>query len=433
MALSTTVNKVIYTGNGFVNTYSVNFPFQQNTDLVVKVRDDLGLVTTTLILNQDYFVSGANNILGGSISLQDLGQDYLVSGNLRTDYKILIARRPAIVQQTDFRNAGRFFAETHEDQFDRQTYYDQILKEVVDRGIYFDEFSSSLVGELPTPQNGQYLAWDGTTGKLKNANTTIDPLLLSAIDMTYDNSTSTLTSVNVQGAIDELDVKSESSISRLDLLEPRVDTAEANITTLDTSVSTLQSLVDSLFPVGKFDMTLTPLVPPNPLNWLALNMDHTLSRTGAYENLYNYLVNNFLIVDEGTFDWESFYAYRPTADSTVFVIRRFNAMSPRGQGNNVLNSNTKIGPSLGRFQEDQMQRITGRALHRFSSGAVPAFEGVLSADSLSNQRATITTVTNNSFDNLRFDSISSPSARVSLTTDGETRGNSFPVTYWIRY
>lgn len=73
---------------------------------------DLNENITELILDTDYIVTGAGGYNGGNIILSK----ELVSG-----YQISISRELPVTQETDLRNQGKFFAEVHEDAFDKLT------------------------------------------------------------------------------------------------------------------------------------------------------------------------------------------------------------------------------------------------------------------------------------------------------------------------
>ncbi|ENK1094239.1 phage tail protein, partial [Escherichia coli] len=87
------------------------FRIFQKSDLVVQVVD-LNENITELILDTDYIVTGAGGYNGGNIILSK----ELVSG-----YQISISRELPVTQETDLRNQGKFFAEVHEDAFDKLT------------------------------------------------------------------------------------------------------------------------------------------------------------------------------------------------------------------------------------------------------------------------------------------------------------------------
>ncbi|EIO6139597.1 phage tail protein, partial [Escherichia coli] len=92
-------------------TFPYTFRIFQKSDLVVQVVD-LNENITELILDTDYIVTGAGGYNGGNIILSK----ELVSG-----YQISISRELPVTQETDLRNQGKFFAEVHEDAFDKLT------------------------------------------------------------------------------------------------------------------------------------------------------------------------------------------------------------------------------------------------------------------------------------------------------------------------
>ncbi|AEW24599.1 hypothetical protein [Escherichia coli] len=111
MTVSTEVDHNEYTGNGVTTTFPYTFRIFQKSDLVVQVVD-LNENITELILDTDYIVTGAGGYNGGNIILSKA----LVSG-----YLISISRELPVTQETDLRNQGKFFAEVHEDAFDKLT------------------------------------------------------------------------------------------------------------------------------------------------------------------------------------------------------------------------------------------------------------------------------------------------------------------------
>ncbi|ELU2600626.1 phage tail protein [Escherichia coli] len=111
MTVSTEVDHNEYTGNGVTTTFPYTFRIFQKSDLVVQVVD-LNENITELILDTDYIVTGAGGYNGGNIILSKA----LVSG-----YQISISRELPFTQETDLRNQGKFFAEVHEDAFDKLT------------------------------------------------------------------------------------------------------------------------------------------------------------------------------------------------------------------------------------------------------------------------------------------------------------------------
>lgn len=111
MTVSTEVDHNDYVGNGVTTQFPYTFRVFKKSDLVVTVLD-LGQNMTTLILDTDYTVTGSGGYNGGNVVL---------STPLTTGWQISISRSLPVTQETDLRNQGKFFAEVHEDAFDRLT------------------------------------------------------------------------------------------------------------------------------------------------------------------------------------------------------------------------------------------------------------------------------------------------------------------------
>lgn len=142
MTVSTTTNRVDYTGNGSTTVFSFTFRIFADTDLVVTTANDLG-VETELVLGDDYTVSGVGSYNGGSITLGTA---------LTNGYAMTIQRVLPFTQETDLRNQGAFYAETHEDVFDRMAMVNQQLQEQIDRSAKLPvtslEDADALVADL---------------------------------------------------------------------------------------------------------------------------------------------------------------------------------------------------------------------------------------------------------------------------------------------
>uniref|UniRef100_UPI00100A69F5 phage tail protein n=1 Tax=Cronobacter sakazakii TaxID=28141 RepID=UPI00100A69F5 len=111
MTVSTEVNENTYTGNGTTTVFPYQFRVYKKSDLVVQVVD-LSETIKTLTLDTDYTVSGAGGYQGGNVTL---------TSPLANGWKISITRELPVTQETDLRNQGSFFAEVHEDAFDKLT------------------------------------------------------------------------------------------------------------------------------------------------------------------------------------------------------------------------------------------------------------------------------------------------------------------------
>ncbi|MCW1434414.1 hypothetical protein OLN68_09755 [Citrobacter freundii] len=111
MTVSTEVDHNDYTGNGVTTSFPYTFRIFHKSDLVVQVVD-LDENITELVLDTDYTVTGAGGYQGGNV---------ILSTALTSGYQISISRELPVTQETDLRNQGKFFAEVHEDAFDKLT------------------------------------------------------------------------------------------------------------------------------------------------------------------------------------------------------------------------------------------------------------------------------------------------------------------------
>ncbi|MEL4868126.1 tail fiber domain-containing protein [Pantoea agglomerans] len=111
MTVSTVVDHNDYTGNGVTTSFPYTFRIFKKTDLAVSVVD-LSENITELVLDTDYTVTNAGGYNGGNVVL---------TTPLANGWQISIARELEPTQETDLRNQGKFFAEVHEDAFDKLT------------------------------------------------------------------------------------------------------------------------------------------------------------------------------------------------------------------------------------------------------------------------------------------------------------------------
>lgn len=139
MSVDSTTSRVSSTGNGNVDTYSYPFKVFDEADLLVTIlnTDD---EQTELVLNTDYTVSGVGDEDGGSIALQDVGQDFLdVDGDLLTGYRIVIRRKMDILQDTDITNQGSLFLEVIEQVLDKIVMICLQQQDEIDRSVKLPE------------------------------------------------------------------------------------------------------------------------------------------------------------------------------------------------------------------------------------------------------------------------------------------------------
>lgn len=112
MTVQTNTNVASFDGNGETQIFPIAFKFNNDTDLVVLLVDDATGSVSLLTLNSDYTVSGEGDEEGGLINI-------VVAP--ATGKRLKVTRVVDILQLTDLRNQGKFFAEIHEDALDLLT------------------------------------------------------------------------------------------------------------------------------------------------------------------------------------------------------------------------------------------------------------------------------------------------------------------------
>lgn len=124
MTLASTTVQNAYTGNGASYIFPFTFPLFETADVTVQVTSPGGIVYN-LSLTQDFTLSlnptGADQYLGGTLSLVNNSQAWLTGGFLTSGWVINIMRIMALTQNTSIRNQGSYYPETIEDTFDYLT------------------------------------------------------------------------------------------------------------------------------------------------------------------------------------------------------------------------------------------------------------------------------------------------------------------------
>lgn len=113
-----------YNGDGTAKTYPFTFPLFEVADVSIALVNTnvTPNVSYTLQLTQDFTVvlnpTGADQYLGGTITLVNKSQIWLSGGFLKTGWTITISRIMALTQTTSIRNQGSYYPETIEDALD---------------------------------------------------------------------------------------------------------------------------------------------------------------------------------------------------------------------------------------------------------------------------------------------------------------------------
>lgn len=155
MTVSSTTNKVVYTGNGSTSVFDFTFKIYQASDLVVTKYTIADGAEEVLTLTTDYTV----DINNGTVTL--------VAGSLANTFKLIIQRVLPLTQEADYGENDPFPAETHEEVVDRGVMISQQLQEQVTRAIK-QPITESTEIQFPAPDAGKFVGWNSAGDGLEN-------------------------------------------------------------------------------------------------------------------------------------------------------------------------------------------------------------------------------------------------------------------------
>jgi hypothetical protein len=155
MTISSTTNRVSYTGNAVTTDFSFPYKFLANADLNVYLEDVLQTITT------HYTVTGAGDDSGGTVSF--------LTAPPNND-SVVIVRDPAITQELDLVENDPLPAESVEDAFDKITMIAQRLDDRIDRSfVLSDAAVASADLTIPVPVADEVLKWNAAGDALESA------------------------------------------------------------------------------------------------------------------------------------------------------------------------------------------------------------------------------------------------------------------------
>lgn len=146
MALSTTTNRVQYSGNGVTTVFAFAYYFLEQGDLTVILTSSAGVETTKTITTH-YTVSGAGVAAGGSVTMLTAP----ASGETLT-----IIRDPDITQELDLVENDALPAESVEESLDKLTMIGQRLNSRITSVVKLtDGFVGTFDTDLPADLAGK--------------------------------------------------------------------------------------------------------------------------------------------------------------------------------------------------------------------------------------------------------------------------------------
>lgn len=141
MALSSTNNRISYSGNGVTTAFAFPYKFLTDADLVVIERVTATGVETVKTLTTHYTVVGETLDAGGTVTMLTAP----ASG-----VQLIIYRDVAATQELDYRENDSFPAESTESGFDKLTMITQRLKDVSERAVTLSEgYTAAFDTTLP--------------------------------------------------------------------------------------------------------------------------------------------------------------------------------------------------------------------------------------------------------------------------------------------
>ena len=178
MTVSSTTNRMSYTGSGSTATYAYSFKVFDDDELRVKVKLTSTLVETTLTKTTDYTVTGVGIAAGGNVVLVNSSQAWLDgSGFLLSTYTLTIDRVEPITQETSITTQGTNLPENVENSLDRCTMVDQQQQREIDQSLKLPitETGSAAKTTLPnaTDRPNRVFAWDSSGNPTTTAITTL--------------------------------------------------------------------------------------------------------------------------------------------------------------------------------------------------------------------------------------------------------------------
>lgn len=223
MAISTTIIKNSYAGDGSNDTFAYQFKIAADADIQVIIRSSTG-AETVKTLTTHYTVTGAGNATGGNVVFE--------SGHIPTSTETVVIRRSTTQTQTlDLVENDPFTADSVEGAFDKNLAAIQELQEQVDRSFKVSRtntISSSDFTDNAATRASKTLGFD-SSGDL----TTVADFLPAGGDSALFTYSTTTTDADPGAGGFRMNNTTYSSVTEL-----YIDDADANGTDVATWVQT---------------------------------------------------------------------------------------------------------------------------------------------------------------------------------------------------
>lgn len=170
MTVSTTVNTVVYRGNGATTDFAVPFKVLDVDHLVVTRRVFATGADDHTYIGTDYDYAGIGDP-SGTLTLDGTALD--------SDFELVIERIVPYTQDLDIVNAGGFYPETVENQLDLMVMATQQLVDLSERGIKVPVGEDGLTLPSLGDRAGKYLAFDAQSAPVAASGTGTDAGLRS--------------------------------------------------------------------------------------------------------------------------------------------------------------------------------------------------------------------------------------------------------------
>lgn len=187
MTISTTTNRVTYTGNGVTVAFSVPYAFFAKADLVVIETVIATGVQTTKALTTHYTIAGSVDALGHYSS----GGTVTALTAPASTVTWTIYRDPTATQTTDLVENDPMPAESLEAALDYQTMLNQRTRDIAARSLQQPEGDSATIDRLPAKvaRASKYLAFDADGDPVATAGTASSSVVTPFMETVLDDTT----------------------------------------------------------------------------------------------------------------------------------------------------------------------------------------------------------------------------------------------------